>query len=137
MSRVILKLTIIFAATSCCPFGVWHVRTSVALYDDQGYGNPPPAFQVGDTVQFRAEEGFFEATCRTPAPPSDRASGLLRLHGNPADWSNPVAANQADSNGKHFLWRAYRSGVVELEARVAVFGTEKIAAAGRLEVRPS
>ncbi len=211
------------AVTSCCPFGVWHLRVSVAGYGDEGWGNPPPAFQVGDTVQFLAEEGYFEATCRTPARPSDQspdkyewrtsgpsaevldggliafsdtgdfqltvstshvqdiitrrivsrvaevrltpndvivdvgdtvsflvealdeagsvipelnlASRLLRLHGKPNDWENPIAGNMADNDGIHFYWGTLRPGVVTLRARVAVCGTESIVAIGRLEVR--
>lgn len=63
----------ILAVTSCCPFGYWSMYVAVDAYEDQGYGNPPPAFQVGDTVQFLAEERFYEATCRTPAHPSNQA----------------------------------------------------------------
>jgi len=125
-------------------FGEFQLSTATAHVDDvtthqivsrvAGIRLTPDSvlLDVGDTISFLVEAIDVNGGVIAEL---NRASGLLRLHGEPSDWSDPIAANQADSDGVHFLWRAYRPGLVTLRAGVAVYGTESVTASATILVR--
>lgn len=84
----------------------------------------------GDSVAFLVEA--LDADGR-PIPEINRPNGLVTVFGK-GDPQNPVAFNQANSDGIHFVWRANRLGVEEVVGRVHVYGTRALWAEGLIEV---
>jgi hypothetical protein len=73
---------------------------------------------VGDTVSFLVEalDGNGSVIAEVGRP-----TGSVRIEQSPLDLSEPIAGNQAESDGVHFVYRGYHPGTVTLTARLPIY----------------